>query len=104
MGNQRRMGSIIVGIAVMWAFGAIALAAMFWPRLPHSIVGWLAFVLFGPLLYFLAAAISDFAGTSRAVQAFSNYPSSAARIVCGVVIGAVVLAVSMGISWFITHH
>jgi hypothetical protein len=104
MGTQRRLGSIIIGVVVAWAFVAIVLAGMLWPHLPRTIFGWLAFAIFGPLLYFAAELFSDRAWSSRMGRMISNHPSSLVRILCGVLIGSAVLAASMGISWFITQH
>ena len=98
------MGRAALGIVLAWLITAALLVAAFWPSLPHTAVGWLAFVVFGPLLYFTAEATSEFAWSSRAGRAISHHPSSVVRIIGGVAVVLVVGGISLAVSWFIVRH
>ena len=104
MSTQGRLSKAIVGVVVAWAVGAIVLAALFWPALPHTALGWAAFVVLGPAVYFVAEVASEAAWSSRAGRAISHHPSSLARIAGGVAVALVVFALSFGVSWFTVRH
>lgn len=98
------MGRAALGIVLAWLIAAAFLAALFWPSMPHTAIGWLTFVTFGPFLYFVAEAISEFAWSSRAGRAISHHPSSVVRIIGGVAVVLVVGGISLAVSWFIVRH
>lgn len=86
MSTFGRASHIIFWGAIAWLCIAAFLALQFWPHLPASSSGWAAFIAFGPPLYVVAEAAAEWAWSSRAGRAISHHPSSAVRILLGVVI------------------
>lgn len=70
--------------AILWLFIAGLLALQFWPDLPKSVSGWVAFIAFGPPLYVLLEAAAEWFWSTRGGRAISDHPSSVARVVLGV--------------------
>jgi hypothetical protein len=104
MNQEGRAVHVGVSIVLAWLIGALLLLGLFWPSIPHSTIGWLALVVFGPLLYFLAELISEAAWSTRLGRAISHHPSFILRILAGVLVGIVVLGVSFWVSMFIVRH
>jgi hypothetical protein len=51
--------------AALWLFVVAVLILTFWPNLPSTGVGWLAFLAFGPPLYLLAEALGGWLLSER---------------------------------------
>jgi hypothetical protein len=77
-----------LAVAVFWLVVAGILAMQFWPSVPHSAKGWVAFVVFGPPLCMLGEAFSEWLWSTRPARALAAHPSSCFRILVGVVVGA----------------
>lgn len=98
-----KFGRAALAIAVFWLVITGILALQFWPSVPHTAKGWVAFVAFGPPLYMLGEALSEWLWSTRPARALAAHPSASFRILVGVVIGAVVLVggvvLSMHFGW-----
>lgn len=93
-----KVGGIIFWGAVAWLVVAGVLALQFWPAVPNTATGWVAFIAFGPPLYVLGEAVSEWLWSTRAGRAVSEHPSSGLRILVGVVLGAAVLVIGLLVS------
>ena len=83
-----KIGRAALAVAIFWLVVAGILALQFWPSVPHTAKGWVTFIAFGPPLYMLGEAISEWLWSTRAARALAAHPSSGLRIFVGVVIGA----------------
>lgn len=99
-----KAGGIIFWGAIAWLFVAGLLAFQFWPQLPQSTAGWVAFVAFGPPLYILAEGVAEWFWSSRSGHAISHHPSSAVRIFLGVLICLFVCGFIWGVLWVATKQ
>ena len=92
-----------LAVAVFWLVIAGILALQFWPSVPHTAKGWVAFIAFSPPLYMLGEAFSEWLWSTRPARALAAHPSSGLRIFVGVVIGATVfvggILLSMYFGW-----
>lgn len=86
-----KVGCTVLVVAVFWLVVAGILALQFWPSVPHTAKGWVAFIAFGPPLYILGEAFSEWFWSTRPARALAAHPSSGFRILIGVVVGAAVL-------------
>ena len=104
-----RIGGITLAVAIFWLFIAAILAFQFWPSVPQTAQGWVAFIAFGPPLYILGEAISerlhprrrrshrdDELGYGDATQTFSYR-----QIVAGVALAVAILFAVLGILWLL---
>ncbi|WP_029922591.1 hypothetical protein [Nevskia soli] len=96
------MSGIIFWGAVAWLFVAGLLALQFWPHVPQSKTGWIAFIAFGPPLYIFAEGLSERFWSSRAGRSLSR-PSPAMQT--AFVIGSLVIggAFAWGLWWLQSH-
>lgn len=85
-----KFGRAALAVAVFWLVIAGILALQFWPLVPHTAKGWVAFVAFGPPLYMLGEAFSGWLWSTRPARVLASHPSSGLRIIIGVVIGAAI--------------
>jgi hypothetical protein len=76
-----------------WLFIVALMALQFWPAVPKSISGWLAFVVLAPPIYIIGESIADWLWSTRATKLISQNPSRTIQIVGGVLIGFVFLMV-----------
>lgn len=88
--------STILWVAVLWLVVAGILALEFWPAVPQSASGWVAFILFGPPLYALGEAVSEAIRSSRVGRYVSNHPL---RMVFGVLVGSAWVAFMVVLFW-----
>lgn len=93
-----RVGGVIFWGAVAWLFIAALLALQFWPYLPESKAGWVAFIAFGPPLYILAEAAGEWFWSSRFGHALSRPSRTMQRafVALSLVIGG---AFAWGLWW-----
>ena len=102
MAKGGRFFSNILAIALIWLFlSGIALLAL-WPSIPSSPSGWLFLVIFGPPLYLAGEFLADRMWSSDPGRAISEHPSRTFRIMAGVAIGLVFLAILLVISHFLS--
>jgi len=97
-----RVSGVIFWGAIAWLFVAALLALQFWPQLPESKAGWFAFIAFGPPLYILGEAASEWFWSSRFGGALSR-PSPTmqkAFVVLGLVIGG---TFAWGLWWLYSY-
>lgn len=92
-------GRILLLCAIVWLILVGIVAVTFWPFLPSTPLGWVAFVILAPPLYLLGEAVFEWLWSSRFGRAVANCPSAGMRICGGVLIGAILLAVPMWLSW-----
>jgi len=97
-----RVGGIIFWGAIAWLFVAGLLALQFWPHLPESKAGWVAFIAFGPPLYILGEAAGEWFWSSRFGHALSRPSPTMQRffVVLSLVIGG---AFAWGLWWLYSH-
>jgi len=91
MSSIVKVGRTVLAVAVFWLVVAGILAVQFWPSVPHATKGWVAFIAFGPPIYLLGEAFSEWLWSTRPARALAAHPSSGFRILVGVVFGATVL-------------
>lgn len=96
-----KTGQFILWSAIVWLLVAGLLALQFWPHVPQSVSGWVAFVAFGPPMYVLAEGAAEWVWSSRTGRAISNHQSSALRILLGVLIVMFVCGVIWGGLWLL---
>jgi len=98
-----RFGVSALALAFLWLFIAAILAVQFWPSVPQTSKGWIAFIAIGPPLYVLGEAFSEWLWSTRPARALAAHPSSGLRILIGVVFGAIVAVggamISMHFGW-----
>jgi len=97
-----RVGSVIFWGVIAWLFVAVLLALQFWPHLPESKAGWVAFIAFGPPLYVLGESAAEWLWSSRIGRALSR-PSptmQAVFVVLSLVVGG---AFAWGLWWLCSH-
>jgi hypothetical protein len=100
MSTFGKVSGVIFWGAVAWLVAAAFLAIQFWPAVPSTARGWVAFVALGPPLWFLAESVSEWLWSTRSGRAVSNHPSSIFRILVGVILCVAVFATWLGASWF----
>lgn len=88
--------------AAGWLFVAGLLALQFWPQVPHSVGGWVAFVVFVPPLYVLAEGAVEAFWSSRYGRALSH-PSPTMRLVIAAAIVAFGCIFVWAIWWLRSH-
>ena len=93
-----KVGGILFWCAVAWLIVAGVLALQFWPAVPNTAAGWVAFIAFGPPLYVLGEGVFEWLWSTRAGRAVSEHPSSSLRILVGVILGAAVLVIGLLVS------
>lgn len=103
MSSIVKFGRAVLAVAVFWLVIAGILALQFWPSVPHSAKGWVVFIAFGPPLYLLGEAFSEWLWSTRPARALAAHHSSGLRILVGVIVGATVLLggalLSMRFGW-----
>lgn len=90
MSSIVKFGSAALTVAALWLVIAGSLALQFWPSVPHAAKGWVAFIAFGPPLYILGEALSEWLWSTRPARALAAHPSSGLRIFVGVIFGATI--------------
>jgi len=103
MSSIVKLGRTVLVGAVVWLVVTGILALQFWPSVPHTAKGWVAFIAFGPPLYMLGEAFSEWLWSTRPARVLEAHPSSSFRIFVGVVVGATVFVgvvlVSIHFGW-----
>jgi hypothetical protein len=96
-----RASRVVLWGAILWLFVAGLLALQVWPHLPVSASGWVAFIAFGPPLYILLETAAERFWSSRSGRAISEHPSSAARVLLGVLVVGVVCVLVWAVLWLL---
>ena len=91
--SWRNTFSAVAGVAVAACIGL----AVYWPAVPKSFPGWLAFIFIGiPLCFFI-----EWAGEKVLSARFWERLSSVARVLIAIPVLLVLFVVVTGIVWFV---
>ena len=83
----------VASLAILWFLLAGAALITLWPSIPSSTAGWALLVVVGPPAYVSAEYLAVRLHSSRATTVLSQHPSRSVRIVSGVIVGLVYLAI-----------
>jgi hypothetical protein len=95
-----KAGSAIFWSAIVWLLLAGLLALEFWPALPKTAVGWVAFIAFGPPLYVLVEVAAERLWFARADRTASSRQSTGPRVLISTILGAGIVAIGL----LASHH
>lgn len=85
-------------VAFVWLLASGLLLLQFWPVIPQSKTQWVLFIAFGPPLWVLGEAVSEWLFSKRRGYSISPSRFSYRRILFGLVVALVVVALVGGAS------
>ncbi len=85
-------------LAFAWLFVAGLLLLQFWPVIPQSKIQWVLFIALGPPLWVLCEAASEWLFSKRLGYSISLSGFSYRRILFGLIVALVIIALVAGAS------
>ena len=83
-----------------WLAAAGLLAVLIWPWTPHTAVGWILLVVFGPPIMALGEWAVAWLGSTRLARAFAEHTNGLVRVLLGAAVGAAFIGLTI---WFDMH-
>jgi hypothetical protein len=92
----------VLGVSAVWLLVVAVCALTLSPHIPHSVLGWVLFVLLAPLAYLILEMVSEALWQLPLARRLSEHPNVALRMAILVLLGVVFLAVVGGVGYLLT--